>query len=310
MNNIITIALNPAYDLHYNIDKFVPYKENYVSGIRIEAGGKTVNISRVLHVNGTESIAYVVMGRDNCHDFTEQLGRDGLDYRAFYTEGRIRENITIHSEGIPETRISLDNFSINDKVLDDLYDDMSRIVTDKTIIAFCGKVPRGVTLASVINFLNKLKSLGAKIAVDSNSFKTEDLIEVKPWLIKPNEQEIQSFSDKPIENADDAIVIAKKLCGLGIENVIVSLGKAGAVYVNKDNAYECHVPDVKVVSTIGAGDSTVAGFIAAASEGKDAKECFATAQSYGCAACMSEGTLPPTPENIAYVRSEVEIIEK
>ena len=195
-------------------------------------------------------------------------------------------------------------------MLDDLYNDMSKIVTENTYIAFCGKVPRGVTLESVINFLNRLKALGAKIAVDSNSFKTEDLLLVKPWLIKPNEQEIQSFSDKPIENADDAIVVAKKLCALGIENVMVSLGRAGAVLVNSDGAYEAHVPDIKVVSTIGAGDSTVAGFIAAASRGMDAKECFAVAQSYGCAACMSEGTLPPTPENIAYVRSEVEIIEK
>lgn len=310
MNNIITIALNPAYDLHYNIDNFVPFKENYVSGIRIEAGGKTVNISRVLHVNGTESIAYVVMGRDNCRDFVEQMTRDGLDYRAFYVDGRIRENITIHSEGMPETRISLDTFSINDKVLEDLYEDMSKIVTDKTIIAFCGKVPRGVSLKSVSEFLLKLKALGAKIAVDSNSFKTEDLIEVKPWLIKPNEQEIQAFSDKPIENADDAIAVARKLAACGIENVMVSLGKAGAVLVNSEHAYEAHVPDVKVVSTIGAGDSTVAGFMAAAAAGKSDAECFAVAQSYGCAACMSEGTLPPTPENIAYVRSEVEIIEK
>ena len=310
MNNIITIALNPAYDLHYNIDKFVPFKENYVSSIRIEAGGKTVNISRVLHVNGTESVAYVVMGKDNCRDFVEQLTHDGFNFRSFYVNGRIRENVTLHSEGMPETRISLDNFSIDDKVLDDLYNDMSKIVTENTYIAFCGKVPRGVTLESVINFLNRLKALGAKIAVDSNSFKTEDLLLVKPWLIKPNEQEIQSFSDKPIENADDAIVVAKKLCALGIENVMVSLGRAGAVLVNSDGAYEAHVPDIKVVSTIGAGDSTVAGFIAAASRGMDAKECFAVAQSYGCAACMSEGTLPPTPENIAYVRSEVEIIEK
>ncbi len=310
MNNIITIALNPAYDLHYNIENFTPFKENYVSGIRIEAGGKTVNISRVLHVNGTESAAYVVMGRDNCRDFVAQLGRDGLDYRAFYVDGRIRENITIHSEGMPETRISLDSFSINDKVLDDLYEDISKIVTDRTIIAFCGKVPRGVTIRSVSGFLLKLKSLGAKIALDSNSFKTEDLVGVGPWLIKPNEQEIQAFSDKKIETADDAIEVAKKLCALGIENVIVSLGRAGAVYVNRDHAYEAHVPDVKVISTIGAGDSTVAGFIAAAAEGKSDRECFAEAQSYGCAACMSDGTLPPTPENIAYVRGEVEIIEK
>lgn len=306
---IITVMLNPAYDVHYNIDNFALYKESYVSSMKTEAGGKAINISRVLHNNGVESVAYIIFGKENYADFAAQLDREKIDYRAFYTDGRIRENITIHSKGDPETRISFDNFYADEKILDEIYKDINKTVDENTIIALGGKVPKGMSMSAVISFLLKLKNRGAKLVIDSKSFGGADLIEVKPWLIKPNIEEIQMFSDTEIKTVEEAEQTARKLCDMGMENVIVSLGADGAVYVSKDYVFSGKVPKINAVSTIGAGDSTVSGFIAAFVSGKSVKECFETAISYGTAACLTEGTLPPRKEDIEKIKKQVTVTE-
>ena len=106
---IYTITLNPAFDLHYEMDEFVPFSENYVKKAKKSPGGKGINVSKALSVMGVSNKAYVVLGKENGDEFLN--GLKDIDIEPFYEEGRIRENITIHPEKGKETRISLDNFS-------------------------------------------------------------------------------------------------------------------------------------------------------------------------------------------------------
>lgn len=302
---IYTITLNPAYDVHATARSLSLGRENLAEIRSRDAGGKGINVSRALTCNGVPNTALVVLGRDNCADFKAALDADKMTYIAIEKDGRIRENLTIHHDGDTETRISFSGFSLDSSILVEI-DDLIYADGD-TVVTFTGSVPSGVDMRVAKAFLKKLKSKGAKIVIDSRSFTLDDLKEVKPWLIKPNGEEIAIYSEKEATSFSDYLDFAKKLTSDGIENVMISLGAKGALLVSKNVAITAVPPAIDALSTIGAGDSTIAGFIAAYVSGADASECLKTAVSYGSAACLLNGTTPPTKENVAEIYKDVKI---
>lgn len=304
---IYTITLSPAYDVHASADSLVLQHENLAHIESRDAGGKGVNISRALTYNGVKNTAIVVLGRDNCTDFKAALDRDKMTYIALERDGRIRENLTIHTKGEGETRISFSAFALDNEILDEIK---ALIPADNdTVVTFTGSVPRGVDIPKVKEFLTALKDCGAKVVIDSRSFTLGDLLDVRPWLIKPNSEEITAYSGKEVSCFIDCLDFAQKLCSEGIENVMISLGEQGALLVNEQGSYIAAPPKINALSTIGAGDSTIAGFIAAYSEGSVLSECLRTAISYGTAACLLEGTTPPTKENVEEIYKNVKITQ-
>ena len=310
MKAIYTVTLNPAFDLHYRMKHFEAQKENYVDSILCDAGGKGINISRALRVNGTDSTAFVILGDENGASFEAQLKRDGLNYHPIRTSGRIRENITLHPADSRETRISLDTFCVGPEILDTLERELLAVCRAGDLLAFAGRNPKGLEKEAVIDFLRRLIAGGVRVIVDSNSFTPEDLIRIHPWLIKPNEQEIVSFLGTPVENAQDAVRAAGELVRRGVaEEVMISMGGDGAVWSNGTDSLILSVPKLAhPVSTIGAGDSTLAGILHATSKGLDRETVLRTAVSFGTAACMTEGTLPPKPEDVETVFGQTQIL--
>ena len=304
--NIITLTLNPAYDMHCSAPSFEAEKENFVSVLSLDAGGKGVNISRALKSNGVENLALVVLGSENSADFEKSLKADNINYLPVMLNGRIRENITIHPTAASETRISFAGFKVDDSLCDTVYSALEDKVSADTIITFTGSLPTGVNMAKVKALLAKLKKLGAKIVIDSRSFTLSDLTEIKPWLIKPNQEEISHYLKREIASFEEVIESARQLHGEGIENVMISLGSKGALLVCAEGAFTAKPPAIKPISTIGAGDSSIAGFVAASKEGKSAADCLKNAMAYGNAACLTQGTRPPEPQRVKEVLSQIE----
>lgn len=310
MKKIITITLNPAFDLHYGLDRFEAEKENYVNTVICDAGGKGINISRALKFNGVENTAYVILGKENAAQFEQNMQTDGVNYIPVYTEGRIRENITLHPSGAKETRISLDNFSINSDILNELYAKLEKDLDEDTLVSFSGRIPKGVSKDEVIVFLKNIIAKGAKVAVDSNSLTPDDLIRIHPWFIKPNEQEIAAFLGREINDSREAASVAAELVARGLsEEVMISLGKHGSVWSDGKQSAIVSVPAITVLSTIGAGDSTVAGYIAATAKGDEPIEALRLACSFGTAACITEGTRPPMPDDVNKIFKDTSVIK-
>ena len=302
---IYTITLNPAYDVHAYAEHFAPFHENLADVTSREAGGKGVNLSRALQNGGTENTAIVVLGKDNCAEFKEELEKAGLKTLYIEKPGRIRENLTLHCADAPETRISFSGFPADDSLLTEVAELME--VDEGTVVTFTGRVASGMSMEKVKAFLKKLQKQGAKIVLDSKSFSLEDIFEVAPWLIKPNQEEISEYLNCPINTIEEAMEKARIFAQHGVTNVMVSLGEQGAMLINGDNCYIAKPPVIDAISTIGAGDSSLAGFVAAAKSGEDPAGCLKNAVTYGTAACMTEGTLPPTAEDIAAIYPQVEI---
>ncbi len=302
---IITLTLNPAIDMHCYAENFEPFHENLAKITSTDAGGKGVNISRALTLNGVDNLALVVLGEENGKSFADSLKADRMELAEIYVDGRIRENITLHTNNNPETRISFAGFVATDEIIDKV-EEMLCDVDENTIITLTGSNPKGMTIERVMKMVENFQAKGAKVVIDSRSFSKENLFASKPWLIKPNEEEIGMYTDIEVTDFASAAKAAKQIREQGIENVIISSSK-GAVLACAEGTFVAYAPKIKVVSTIGAGDSSIAGFIAAAKQGKSYPEMLKNAVAFGSAACMTEGTRPPLASDVAACLSEASV---
>lgn len=299
---IALLTLNPAYDVHYNIPYFCVHSENYVASSSTDCGGKGINIARALESLGTDATAFTVLGKENCQSFEKELSKSIKNNVFFYTNGKIRENITIHEQSGKETRISLDNFSLNETVFNEFKKSVLDFTDNETIVAFAGRIPKGIEKSEVIDFLLELKDKGAYIVCDSNSLDKNDLEKIKPWLIKPNEKEITDLT-----KSNNYIESAKMLNKMGCANVLVTLGAGGSVFACEDGLYTADVPQITPISTIGAGDSTIAGFIYSKVNNYNIKDSIRFSLACGTAACLEEGTNPPRKEEIEKIFDRITI---
>lgn len=295
---ILTLTLNPAYDIHCYAENFEPFHENLAKVTDYEAGGKGVNISRALTVCGVKNTALVLLGKENGSDFVARLSADGIRYRAIEVPGRIRENITLHTNGKPETRISFEGFRADTALLGEVEKAILDTVGKGDVVTVTGRNPAGMEIADVKAMLARLTERGIRIVIDSRSFSLDDLLEVKPFLIKPNEEEISAYLGRTVSTFEEVRAAATGLHEAGITNVMISLGAKGAMLVCDKGCFTAMAPKVDAVSTIGAGDSSIAGFLAATAAGMEPDRALRMAVSYGSAACMTSGTRPPEKADV------------
>ena len=302
---IYTLTLNPAYDVHASAKSLALNCENLATIESREAGGKGVNISRALCNGQIPNTAIVVLGKENGDEFKNAIS--AMDCVFLEKEGRIRENLTFHHENGAETRISFSGFPVDDSILSEVLDNIA--VENDTIITFTGRIPAGVSKDKAKEFLKILQDRGARIILDSKSFTVEDIFEIRPWLIKPNQEEISDYLGCEIETISQVLEKAAVFTEHGITNTMVTLGEQGAALLTEDKVYTASCPAIEAISTIGAGDSTIAGFLAGAYAGEDAMGCLKTAVSYGTAACLTAGTLPPKKEDIEKIYAQISVTE-
>lgn len=300
---IITLTLNPAIDVHCHTHSFRPYKENHCTVTARDCGGKGVNISRALQDNGVENLAFAVLGQENGADFRNSLIADGMTLREVFVPGRIRENITLHCDDSDETRISFEGFSVSADLIGRVQETLDDEIAEGTVVTFTGSNPKGLSMGDVKALLRAWTAKGARIVIDSRSFSLADLIDMKPWLIKPNQEEISAYLGREIDGFDELFSVAKDLHEQGIENVMISLGAQGALLVCSEGTFVARPPKVDALSTIGAGDSSIAGFVSVADQPASTR--LRTAVAFGTAACLTPGTRPPRPEDVASILDRI-----
>lgn len=301
---IITITLNPAFDIHYNVEHLELHRENYATGAVKNAGGKGINISRALTFFGIENKAFCVTGDENGKDFLGYLEKENIPFETINKQGKIRENITLHTI-FGETRISCEGSKTDVEVLDVIFEKIKKEYEKDMLVTFTGRLCEGIGREDAIAFIKNLKELGVRVIVDCNSFSKDDILKIKPFLIKPNEQEISELLGNIEINDSDIKKAATAFYDAGIENVMISLGANGFIFYNREGCFKVSVPKIIPVSTIGAGDSTIAGFAAGLALDMETCEILRLAGAFGTAACLTEGTNPPVKEDILRICNEV-----
>lgn len=296
--NVITLTLCPAFDLHCHTAHLVPGREHAVRPTGSYAAGKGINISRALLALDHPCTSVVVLGEENADAYLSALGNALPAPIALRVPGRIRENLTVHADDGTETRISFPGFCAAPSLLAGVWDVIFDQLTPDTVLTLTGRLPDGIGMQAVQAFLAGTKARGVRTVIDSGSFSLTDLCEARPWLIKPNAGELSKYLGQEVCGVADAAGAARKLHRDGIAYAMISLGERGALMTSDCGTYLATPPAIVPLSTVGAGDSTIAGFLAAKARGASDAQSLALAVATGTAACLTNGTLPPHARDI------------
>ena len=299
---IYTITFNPALDYISQVNNFEIGKINRTEKEKILPGGKGLNVSTVLKNLGIKSTALGFIA-----GFTGEELKRNIEQRGIKTDfikvkkGITRINVKISSK--EETALNGNGPDIATEDINELLEKIEQINSKDTVI-LAGNIPKCINNDIYEIICKKLECKKVRFVVDATKELLMNVLKYKPFLIKPNKEELEETFKEKIETKEDIIVHAKKLQEMGAQNVLISLGGEGAILVTKENKeYFLNAPKGKVLNTVGAGDSMVAGFIAGYEKSGEFEYAFKMGVATGSASAFSMKLA--TAEEVANLLKEI-----
>ncbi|SCH82983.1 Tagatose-6-phosphate kinase [uncultured Clostridium sp.] len=303
---IYTVTLNPSIDYVVETYKLKIGEVNRANNEELYPGGKGINVSLMLNELKEENTALGFLG-----GFTGEYIENTLVSRGVNTEfiklqeGLSRINLKIKDED--ETEINGKGPRISEDELRLLYKKIEKL-KDEDILVLCGSIPQSLSNTLYEDIVSMVAKKDVKVIVDTTSNLLLNTLKYNPFLIKPNIHELEEIFKTKIGSIDKTIFYATKLKDMGAKNVIISMGKDGALLVDeKGEIYLGNAPKGNVVNTVGSGDSMVAGFISGYLRTKDYKEALKLGASCGSATAFSSGI--SGKKLIDILKNEIEIKE-
>ncbi|GAC1439087.1 MAG: 6-phosphofructokinase II [Sediminibacterium sp.] len=291
MKKIITLTLNPALDKSISVPRLVPEKKLRCTDAKVEPGGGGVNVSRALHHLGGVSTAAFLSGGYTGKQFEALLTREGIDTVALPMAGDTRENFVVFDEATRcQYRFGMEGAHVTEQEWKHCLQYVQEQSSIDYIVA-SGSLPPGVPTDFMRSLVLLGRQKGARLIVDTSGEALQAALQEGLFLIKPNLGELSSVYGKEKLAPHEIAAAARSIIEQGkCEVVVVSLGAAGALLVRGTEQIQVKPPAVNVLSTVGAGDSMVAGMVYALSEGLGWKETLCYGVAAGTAATMNSGT--------------------
>lgn len=288
---ITTVTLNASIDKAYQINENV--EEGNV--IRVKncintAGGKGLNVARVVKMCGSSVLATGLIGGYNGAYLEHLLTMDAIEHQFTKVEGETRSCINILSSDNTSTEFLEPGFEVKDEEIDHFFHVFEEVIKKSKVVTLSGSVPKGLSsdiYAKIILFAKERNKL---VLLDTSGLLLEEGLKAVPTLVKPNKDEMEALFQTKIHSINDVIENAKKLYDMGIPYVVVSLGKEGALLVCKEGVFTGKPPSIEAVNTVGCGDSMVAAFAVAMDHDYTAKESLRYAVAVSAANALSEKT--------------------
>lgn len=288
---IYTLTLNPALDRTLIVDGLQFEDANRVKQELRYAGGKGIDVSRVIHELGGTSIALGFVGGYDGMELEGRLINEGItcDFVRIAEETRI--NIFIKNEGSGErTSLHARGPEIAPHELAMLYNKLKDLRPEPSWFIISGSLPLGISESIYEQIVNLMRTRGVKVFLDSDGAPFRRGIRAIPYGIKPNTFELERLAGKPMKRKRDIIAYGRELLEKGISYVLISMAQKGMFLFSREEHLKVTPPRVKIRSTIGAGDASVAGFIWAHERNKPLQECVKTAVACGTATVLTPGT--------------------
>ena len=261
MARILTLTLNPALDLTVRLARLEPGEVNRSETMLTHAAGKGVNVAQVLADLGHHVTVGGFLGEDNPQAFEALIARRGFVDAFIRVPGETRSNIKIAEQGGRVTDINAPGPQVTEQAQQALLNQLTLIAPGHDVVVVAGSLPRGVSPLWFQGLLEQLKNLGLKVALDTSGEALRAGLKARPWLIKPNTEELAEALDCPTDSVDQQAQAAERLHAEGIEHVVISHGADGVNWFSPGTALHATPPQVSVASTVGAGDSLLAGML-------------------------------------------------
>ncbi|MHA6197253.1 1-phosphofructokinase [Pseudomonas wadenswilerensis] len=261
MAKILTLTLNPALDVTVSLDALRPGAVNRASAQHSHAAGKGLNVAQVLADLGHQLSVSGFLGVDNLGPFEALIQQRGFVDGFVRVPGETRSNIKLVEAGGQVTDINGPGPQVDEAARDALLQRLDQLAPGHDAVVVAGSLPRGITPEWLEQLLLRLKGMGLKVAFDSSGAALDAGLRATPWLIKPNTEELGEAVGRPLHDLAAQREAARRLLDQGIAHVVVSQGEEGVSWFSAAGVLQGVPPQVTVASTVGAGDSLLAGML-------------------------------------------------
>lgn len=268
---ILTVTLNPSIDISYPLEVLALDRVNRVEAVQKTAGGKGLNVTRVLAETGQAVVATGFIGGKLGDFVIHQLQEQGISNQFFKIKGETRNCIAVLHEGM-QTEILEAGPYIDMDEAEGFLNHMSIIAKQFDVLTFSGSLPKGLAAHYYQDLITMARAYGSKVVLDCSGAPLKAVLagKDKPTVIKPNLEELEDLIGQPVTLDEERLIsLLSQPLFEGIEWIIVSLGAQGAFAKHYNRFYRVTIPKIEVVNPVGSGDATVAGIAWALAEGDD-----------------------------------------
>ena len=261
MAKILTLTLNPALDLTVELARLEPGQVNRSDGMHAHAAGKGVNVAQVLADLGHTLTVSGFLGEDNAQVFETLFAQRGFVDAFIRVPGETRSNIKLAEQDGRITDLNGPGPVVDAAAQQALLARLEQIAPGHDVVVVAGSLPRGVSPQWLQALITRLKTLGLNVALDTSGEALRVALTAGPWLIKPNTEELADALGCEVVSELAQAQAAQRLHAQGVEHVVISHGADGVNWFSVGAALHASPPKVSVASTVGAGDSLLAGML-------------------------------------------------
>jgi 1-phosphofructokinase len=292
----ITVTTNPAVDQTIWVPGFRAGAVNRVVREQVTAGGKGVNVAAFLAAFGVPVFATGFLGRPNAGLFEAFFEQKQIPHEFVTVDGTTRTGIKIVDDvASATTDINFSGFHVDEQDLVALEDTLSDVVAPGRWVILAGSLPAGAPATTYRRLVTLVHECDGRVALDTSGPALREAVSARPDLVKPNREELEELSGRPLPNRGALTKAAADLTRAGVGTVVVSLGADGALFARDGKAAFATPPPVRVASTVGAGDAMVAGTIASILRMLELAEMAALATAFSAVAITQIGPYLDSP---------------
>lgn len=288
---IATLTLNPSLDVVITVHGLAVDEVNRWTNLHLYAGGKGVDVSRAIHEMGGRTVAFGFIGGSAGRQLEILLDEEGVPYMFTPIKGETRTNFIItDTKASTQTRIDAPGPRTSKREFERFHRRMTEIHPKPSLVVAGGSVPPSLAVDIYFDIITEVTKFGVRSILDSEGQWLKDGIKAKPYLIKPNVREAEILLKRELPSEESIIEAALELLETDVEVIVISTGKNGLIAATKERIVKAVPPDVRVRSTVGAGDCTVAGLALKLVHNEPLVEACHLAVAMGTAAVLTPGT--------------------
>ncbi|NLM28393.1 MAG: 1-phosphofructokinase [Clostridiaceae bacterium] len=289
--SIVTVTMNPALDKMITVEDFNPGKLNRAKSIRIDPGGKGINVSKALSTYGVRQVATGILGGQVGSLISSMLKEYGIKQDFLFVSAQTRVNIKILDKSTGAiTEVNELGPEINYETLEVFFNKLKRLVKNADMLVLAGSLPVSIPSCFYSTCIQMAEKMNVKTIIDTDGEVLKLSIQSKPYAIKPNVHELEQIAERPLESIEDIAAEARRLAKNGIRLVLVSLGRNGSILCCGDRIYKAEPLDVEVKSTVASGDAMVAALAYCIRTDSMPEAMVRIATAAGCLTASKEGS--------------------
>ena len=304
---ITTITFNASIDRLYRVSEINIGEVQRVIESNATAGGKGINVTKVCKILGEDPMAIGFLGGFNGAFIKNELDKKAIKNRFTKIDSETRNCLNIIENNKVSTEFLEKGPVVEASDLERFEEDLNAVIKDTKVLAASGSFCQNMPVEYYEKIGNICRENGVKFVLDTSGNALKAALKSKPYLIKPNTDEIKQLLDVNVESREEIIEAGKKLLELGAENVCISLGKNGMIYLDGKNVYDVKIPKVEAVNTVGSGDSTIAGFSVGILRGYSLEETIKLANACGISNALNVDTGFVKLEEVEKYKNLVEV---